>query len=68
MLKYDLPVPSEAFCLDLLEKTGVMMTPGSAFDMEGYVRIGYCNNEAVLREGLARMSDYLAQRGVCADG
>lgn len=68
MLKYDLPVPSEAFCLDLLEKTGVMMTPGSAFDMEGYVRIGYCNNEAVLREGLARMSDYLAQTRAPADG
>ncbi len=59
MLKYDADIASEPFCIDLLEKTGVMLTPGSAFDMEGYVRIGYCNNEAVLREGLSRMSGYL---------
>lgn len=68
MLKYSLQMSSEALCLDLLQKTGVMLTPGSAFDMEGYVRIGYCNNEAVLREGLVRMSDYLAQAADPADG
>lgn len=68
MLKYDLPMGSEALCLDLLEKTGVMMTPGSAFDMEGYIRIGYCNNEAVLREGLARMSDYFLRASANANG
>ena len=68
MLKYDLPIASEVLCLDLLQRTGVMLTPGSAFDMEGYVRIGYCNNEIVLREGLERMSDYLARAPDPADG
>lgn len=40
MLKIDVPMTSREFCVDLLQKTGVMMTPGDAFDMEGYVRIG----------------------------
>ncbi len=36
-----------------------MLTPGSAMDMEGYVRIGYANNRAVLEEGLPRVSRFL---------
>ena len=43
----------------LLERTGVMLTPGSAIDMEGYVRIGYANNRIVLEEGLKRVSRFL---------
>ncbi len=59
LLKYDFDMPSRDFCVDLLQKTGVMFTPGSALDMEGYVRIGYANSRDVLTEGLARVSDYL---------
>jgi aspartate/methionine/tyrosine aminotransferase len=61
LLKYDAGISSEAFCIRLLEETGVMLTPGSAMDMEGYLRIGYANNIAVLREGLGRMSAFLRQ-------
>ncbi len=61
LLKYDLPLTSRDFCVRLLEKTGVMLTPGSAMDMEGYLRIGYANDPAILREGLARMSRFLAE-------
>lgn len=61
LLKYDLPISSEEFCIRLLEKTGVMFTPGSAMDMEGYLRIGYTNGEAVLREGLKRVSAFLRE-------
>ncbi|MFS8049437.1 aminotransferase [Rhizobium sp. BR 314] len=61
LLKYDLPVSSEEFCLRLLEETGVMLTPGSAMDMEGYLRIGYTNGEDILREGLGRLSRFLKQ-------
>lgn len=60
LLKYDAPMDSESFCLKLLEKTGVLFTPGSALDAEGYVRIGYANTPKVLREGLARVSEFLA--------
>ena len=61
LLKYDLPMKSEDFCTRLLEQTGVMLTPGSAMDMEGYLRIGYCNGTDILREGLERMSGFLKE-------
>ena len=59
MLKLDIPMSSREFCIDLLKNTGVMLTPGDAFDMEGYVRIGYANDREILEAGLSRMSDYL---------
>ena len=43
----------------LLEDAGVLFTPGSALDMEGYVRIGYANNRAVIEAGLALTSNFL---------
>lgn len=66
LLKYDLPISSEEFCIKLLGETGVMLTPGSAMDMEGYLRIGYANSEHVLREGLSRMSRFLGERRAAA--
>ncbi len=59
MLKLDIAMSSREFCIDLLEKTGVMLTPGDAFDMEGYVRIGYANEREILEAGLSEMSAYL---------
>jgi aspartate/methionine/tyrosine aminotransferase len=61
LLKFDLPMSSYDFCMSLLNETGVMFTPGSALDMEGYIRIGYANNPAILQEGLKRVSDFLAR-------
>ena len=60
LLKYDLETASRDLCVGLLEKTGVMFTPGSALDMEGYLRIGYANSPDILREGLRRVSEFLA--------
>jgi aspartate/methionine/tyrosine aminotransferase len=59
LLKYAFDMPSREFCVELLDATGVMFTPGSALDMEGYVRIGYANHRTVLEQGLARVSDFL---------
>lgn len=59
LLKYDCDLPSRDFCVRLLEAEDVLFTPGSALDMEGYVRIGYANNRAVLEEGLPRVSRFL---------
>ena len=59
MLKLNIPVTAREFCIDLVTKTGVMLTPGDAFDMEGYARIGFANNEQTLKEGLAALSEYL---------
>lgn len=61
LLKFDLPMSSRDFCVDLLKKTGVMFTPGSALNMEGYVRVGYANTPSILKDGLARVSEYLAE-------
>ncbi len=61
LLKYAFDLPSRDFCVRLLESKGVMFTPGSVLDMEGYVRIGYANNPAVLKEGLAKTSEFLAE-------
>lgn len=60
LLRYDADMSSRDFCLRLLEHTGVMLTPGEALDVEGYLRIGYANHPEVLRGGLERFSDFLA--------
>lgn len=59
LLKYDPPMSSRDLCVGLLESTGVMLTPGSAMDMEGYLRIGYANNPDVLAAGLPLLSEFL---------
>jgi aspartate/methionine/tyrosine aminotransferase len=58
-LKFDLPMTSRDFCIDLLKETGVMVTPGSALGVEGYVRLGYANNPTIIQEGLKRFGAYL---------
>ncbi len=62
LLKYDLPVSSRDLCVSLLKETGVMFTPGSALNMEGYLRVGYANNPDILKQGLGRFSDFLAKQ------
>ena len=59
LLRYDVDISSRDLCVALLQKTGVMFTPGSAFDMEGYVRIGFGNNPDALHQGLPLVSDFL---------
>ncbi|SIT45085.1 Aspartate aminotransferase [Paraburkholderia piptadeniae] len=59
LVRVDVDMPSRDFCVALIEKTGVMFTPGSALDAEGYVRIGYANNRDVLVAGLAKASEFL---------
>jgi aspartate/methionine/tyrosine aminotransferase len=59
LLRYAFDLPSEALCISLLEERGVMFTPGSALDMEGYLRIGYANSPRVLEDGLAETSAFL---------
>lgn len=60
LVKIDVPMTSREFCVRLIEEKGVMFTPGSVMEMEGYVRIGYANNIDVLRQGLAATSEFLA--------
>lgn len=62
LLKYDLPLTSREFCIALLHEEGVMLTPGSVLEMEGWLRIGYCNSTEVLKAGLSKLSAFLARR------
>ena len=59
LLKYEFDMPSRDFCVNLLKETGVMLTPGSALDMEGQVRIGFANDTEVLKTGLELLSGFL---------
>ena len=52
---------SEDFAMRLLEEARVALSPGSAFGPsgEGYVRIAYPSDEAILREGLRRIAAFM---------
>ncbi|HEY2684914.1 MAG TPA: aminotransferase [Steroidobacteraceae bacterium] len=59
LLKYQGDMPSREFCVRLIQETGVLFTPGSTFEEEGTVRIGYANNHEVLKGGLEATSRFL---------
>jgi aspartate/methionine/tyrosine aminotransferase len=59
LLKYDFDMTSRDFCIQLQEQTGVMFLPGSALHMEGWLRVGYANDPAILSAGLERVSTFL---------
>lgn len=55
---------SFAFALDLVDKAGVAVVPGSAFSTygEGYVRLSYAYSFETLKEGLDRIAQYVRQK------
>lgn len=61
------PVPegfksSDDFCMQLLENTGVLCTPGSAFGSlgEGYVRFALVLDEETIKEAVALIGDWFS--------
>lgn len=62
LLRHDLDMTSADLCRRLQAETGVMLLPGSALDMEGWLRIGYACDTSTLKLGLERFGDWLAQR------
>lgn len=58
-IKLDIPQEDEAFCIELLEETGVLLVPGTAFGFPGYARLGYCCKQKTLKKGLELLSDFL---------
>ena len=57
-LKMEFDMPSFDFCQKLLRETGVMLVPGSAMQMEGFVRMGYAYEPVLLSTGLERISEF----------
>ncbi len=66
LLRYADPMPSRELCVDLLRRTGVLLTPGSALDAEGTLRIGYANTPSIVEIGLDRIGGHLD--GISAGG
>lgn len=60
-IKYDLPMTSEEFCVKLLEDKGVMLVPGAALHMEGYLRLGYAYSPSVFKIGLEKISEFIKE-------
>lgn len=58
-LRHKLPISSEELCKRLMEEKDVLLVPGSCFDMDGFLRIGFGNNTEVLLEGLFRFKEFL---------
>ncbi|QNO14707.1 aminotransferase [Alkalicella caledoniensis] len=59
-VKFDLGMTSEEFCGRLLEEKGVLLVPGKALDMEGYVRIGYADSPEKIKAGLEKISEFIS--------
>ncbi|MGB1034289.1 MAG: aminotransferase class I/II-fold pyridoxal phosphate-dependent enzyme, partial [Primorskyibacter sp.] len=56
---------SRAFCRELLDHTGVAVTPGMDFDpVRGHqtIRFSYARSTADIRKGLDRLRSYMAGR------
>ncbi|MCI1665265.1 MAG: aminotransferase [Atopobiaceae bacterium] len=60
-IKLDLPMDDETFCKDLLAGRGVLLVPGSRFDLPCGARLGYCAQPDVLRRGLDLLGEALGE-------
>jgi aspartate/methionine/tyrosine aminotransferase len=59
LLCYDFEMSSRDFCVNLMKKYGVLLTPGSCFELEKCARIGYACSTEILEQGLEKVSEYL---------
>lgn len=64
LLRYHAPIGSYELCTRLLEHTGVMVTPGAAFDVEHTVRVGFADDTQILRTGLNLFGQFLDRQTV----
>lgn len=61
LVYYDIDMPSYELCVKLIEEKGVMFTPGSCFEMEGGLRIGYAFDSKLLSDGLELFAEFLEE-------
>lgn len=61
ILRFDYEMSSVDFCKGLYDRNGAFLAPGSCFDLEGTVRIGYACSTEVLKAGLKKVSEYLRE-------
>ena len=58
-LRQELGISSEELCKRLLQEKDVLLVPGTCFDMDGFLRIGFGNDTGVLKEGLSRFKEFI---------
>lgn len=61
LVYYRKDMPSYELCVKLLERKGVLFTPGECFEMEGAVRIGYAFDSKLLKQGLDLFTEFLRE-------
>lgn len=61
LLHYDFDMPSTEFCDQLMKKHQTLLVPGSCFDIEHAVRIGYAFESEHLKNGLAQVSAFIKE-------
>lgn len=59
LLYFDFDMTSWDFCVYLMKRYGVLLTPGSCFELEKCARIGYACSTEILEQGLEKLSEYL---------
>ncbi|MDD3134124.1 MAG: aminotransferase class I/II-fold pyridoxal phosphate-dependent enzyme, partial [Synergistales bacterium] len=59
---YDLDIPSDEFCVDLLGTTGTFLLPGSCFGIDKRLRFGYAYGTDALKRGLESLSGWVRER------
>jgi aspartate aminotransferase len=52
---------SASFCQAALETVHVNLVPGSAFGMEGYVRLSFATSREVIGKGIDKLAEFLQQ-------
>ncbi|WP_316376448.1 aminotransferase class I/II-fold pyridoxal phosphate-dependent enzyme, partial [Enterococcus faecium] len=61
-IKLAIEEDDQTFCINLLEETGVLLVPGSAFDLPKHARLGYCCKKETLEKGLFLLSEFLKKQ------
>ena len=61
LVYYDYDIDSRTFCVDMIKKSGALVTPGDCFEEPKSMRIGYAysDNTDDLQKGLDAISAYM---------
>lgn len=60
-IQLDIPMDDEEFCKKILKEKGVLLVPGSRFELPCGARLGYCASQETLKTGLALLGEALAE-------
>ena len=61
LLHYDFDIPSAEFCDRLMKEDHTLLVPGSCFDIEHSLRIGYAFEAENLKKGLEQVSAFMKE-------